>query len=98
MSTIRKVNIIYGLMWLLSFAIMFAIGVTTDSVTVYLTLFFTYLGVCVLGGIVVIYQKHKLDTWWLWILLVVSPGFFFPIAALSISPKRRAHRITTRPA
>ncbi len=80
MSKNMRLNLIYGAALAIALAILILVGFVGNNVLGYVVWIIT----AVLGGVLVLWQKRRLSTGWIWILLAFTAGFGFPIAVLCL--------------
>lgn len=86
MSKNTRINIIYSTAWIFGFILLFV------SLAMYNPFgALAYIAITTICGIVALSQKHRTNVWWSWVLLVCSPGVFYPVAVLCLHyrPARR---------
>jgi len=83
MSANKTLNLIYGAALLGALVILIVVGFIGNNVLGYIV----WMIVAILGGVLTLWQKHRLGTWWVWLLLFFTAGFGFPIAVLCLKAK-----------
>jgi len=80
MSKNMRLNLIYGAALAIALVILILVGFVGDNALGYVVWMIT----AILGGILVLWRKHRLNTGWIWILLFFTAGFGFPIGVLCL--------------
>ena len=85
MSKNIKLNLVYGAALLIALVILIVVGFINNNALGYVVWMIT----AILGGVLTLWQKNRLDTSWVWILLLFTAGFGFPIAVLCLKAKEK---------
>jgi hypothetical protein len=85
MSKNTIINIIYLVILAIGLIVLGVVGFYMNNVIGYII----YIIISISFGILVLIQKHRANTWWVWVLLWVSAGFAFPIAVLCLKYEDR---------
>jgi len=80
MSRNMKLNLSYGAALAIALVILILVGFVGDNALGYVV----WMVTAVLGGILVLWQKRRLNTGWIWFLLFFTAGFGFPIGVLCL--------------
>jgi len=83
MSKSMRLNLIYGAALAIALVILILVGFMADDALGYVVWMLT----AIVGGVLVLWQKRRLSTGWIWILLAFTAGFGFPIAVLCLKAK-----------
>lgn len=84
MSKNIRINLIYLITWVLGFIIL---GISLAMYNVYGAL--AYVAITTICGVVALGQKNRLNVWWVWVLMIGSPGVWFPVAVLCLKTKEK---------
>jgi hypothetical protein len=82
----KHLNWTYGIVLLLALVFLIYVGFIQNNVIGYIV----YISIACIGGILVLWRKRRLNTTWVWILLVLSNGFGFPIGVLCLKSKKES--------
>ena len=85
MSKTTIINLLYLVTLIIGLIALSVLGFYLNDVTG----FIIYIAISIVCGIVALIQKHRIRTWWIWVLLYLSAGFAFPIAVLCLKYKDR---------
>ena len=80
-----RLNLVYGAALSIALVVLIVIGFIDNNVLGYAVWMIT----AIVGGVLVLWQKNRLNTSWVWILLVFTAGFGFPIGVLCLKPKEK---------
>lgn len=80
-----RLSLVYGAALPIALVVLIVVGFVSNNVIGYLVWMIT----AVVGGMLVLWQKNRLDTGWGWILLFLTAGFGFPIAVLCLKAKEK---------
>ena len=83
MSKNMRLNLIYGAALAIALVSLILVGFMADDALGYVVWMLT----AIVGGVLVLWQKRRLSTGWIWILLAFTAGFGFPIAVLCLKAK-----------
>ena len=85
MSKNVRLNLVYGGALLSALLVLILVGFLRNDAIGYAVWMIT----AVVGGVLVLWQKNRLDTSWVWILLFFTAGFGFPIGVLCLKTREK---------
>jgi len=81
----RHLNWTYGLGAIIGLIILIYVGFLQNNVIGYIV----YISTVGIGGILTLWAKGRLRTYWVYILLWISAGLLFPIAVICLKNKNQ---------
>jgi len=85
MSKNAIINMLYAVTLIIGLVALGILGFYLNNVIGYII----YMAISIVCGIIALAQKHRLNVWWVWVLLWLSAGFAFPVAVLCLKYKDR---------
>ena len=85
MSKNMRLNLVYGAALSIALVVLILVGFIGNNALGYII----WMVTAIVGGFLVLWQKNRLNTGWLWILLIFTAGFGFPIAVLCLRAKEK---------
>ena len=85
MSKNMRLNLVYGAALSIALVVLILVGFVGNNVLGYVV----WMVTAIAGGVLVLWQKNRLNTSWVWILLLFTAGFGFPVAVLCLKAKEK---------